>query len=179
MPQGDVIRVVELDVQVPAGTLPGAPLILPWNTYEGFWDDIELVIPDGHNGTTGIRILKGDVSIIPWGGTMFIVASGYQRVFPIGGHLSPGDLKISAYNQGFYPHTFYLRATIRTIPQVQPITAVTESSLIGFTASTASNDPLSPDAILGSSVVANLASGAEQSQQALGETGAGATQTGT
>lgn len=178
MPQPDMLRVYEIDVQVPAGTLPSAPLSVPWKTEDGYWHDIELVIPDGHNGTTGVKVLKNDVSIIPWGGSTFIVASGYQRQFPVNGHVNMGDMKIVAYNQGFYNHTFYLRATISNTKLGPAVSTVTEASAIPLTATTASSDPLSPDAILGSDVVTALASGAEQSQQALGETGAGATQTG-
>lgn len=172
-------RVYEIDVQVPAGTLHTAPMTVPWLTEDAYWHDIELVIPDGHNGTTGVKVMKGDVSIIPWGGKMFIVASGYQRLFPVNGYVNTGDMKIVAYNEGFYNHVFYLRATVSTFSHTGAVSSVTESSAIGLTASTASNDPLSPDALLGSDVANSLASGATQSQQALGETGPGALQTGT
>lgn len=155
----DATRVYETQVTVPAGTLHTAPLTVPWVTEDNDVADIEIEIPPGHNGVTGIRVMKGDVQLLPYGTGTFLVANGYDRVFPVGEYLPTSDVKIQAYNEGLYSHTFYLRMTVSN--HVIPSTAspVPDTSALGFGGTVVSQDPLSPDALIGADTAAALTAG--------------------
>lgn len=155
----DAARIYETSVTVPAGTLPTAPQVTSWVTEDNDVLDIEVEIPPGHNGLTGVRVMKGDVQLLPFGTNTWLIANDYSRVFTVGEYLPTVDVKIQAYNQGSFSHTFYLRMTVvnHTVP-VPAVPAGTGAPLT-FGATQPAPDPLSPDAILGPDTAAGLASG--------------------
>lgn len=152
-------RVYEIAVTVPAGTLPSAPQNTPWHTEDNTIEDIEILVPAGHNGFTGVRLNKADVQILPYGMNTWIVANDYSRVFVLGSYTATRDLKIQAYNQGGYPHTFYLRMRMSDFTPGGSGSAVTEDAAIPMDIGGTTVDPLSPDAILGSDTVQMLTDG--------------------
>lgn len=167
MPHTTATRIYPLQLNVPAGTLPTAPQITPWVTEDNVVVSIELEIPPGHNGLTGIRIMKGDTQLLPFASNTWIIANDYSRVFPIDDYIPTGDLKVQAYNQGSYPHAFFLRMTMTLYtPQVAGSSPTDANALTGLTGSGAP-DPLSPDAILGTDTTAALSSGAVTADQLL------------
>jgi hypothetical protein len=152
-------RVYEITFTVPAGTLPAAPFSQTWKTEDAVIADIELIVPSGHNGVTGFRVMKGDVQLLPFSRGTFLIANNYSRVFPIGTYIPTGDLKLQGYNQGVNPHSFYVRMTVTdyTPPVSSDIGNASQALPVGVTATPA--DPLSPDAILGPDTTSALASG--------------------
>jgi hypothetical protein len=152
-------RIWPLTVTVPAGTPPSAPLVVPWVTEDAVITEIEILIPSGPNGTTGIRIMKGDVQLLPWGSGSWIIANDYNRTFPIGGYLPTKDLKVQAYNQGANPHSFYLRMSVSYASDAASASSAATLSPADLGTSTGTTDPLSPDALLGSDTAALLADG--------------------
>lgn len=155
----EAARVYETSVMVLAGTVPAAPLSVAWVTEDNDVADIEVEIPPGHNGLTGIRVMKGDVQLLPFGVNTWLIANNYTRVFPVGEYLPTSDVKIQAYNQGLYSHTFYLRMTVTNHVIPVKATAAGATAALGFNGSAASQDPLSPDALLGPDTVTALGSG--------------------
>lgn len=155
----DAARIYETSVTVPAGTLPTAPQVTSWVTEDNDVLDIEVEIPPGHNGLTGIRVMKGDVQLLPFGINSWLIANDYSRVFPVGIYLPTVDVKVQAYNQGSFPHTFYLRMTVvnHTVPV--PAASPGTGAPLTFGETTSAPDPLSPDAILGPDTTAGLVSG--------------------
>lgn len=152
-------RTYPLTVAVPPGTLPTAPLITPWKTEDATIVSIEIVIPPGHNGLTGIRFVKGDAQILPFGINSWIIANDIFRVFPVGAFTPTGDLAVWTYNQGVYTHTFYILMTVEDYtPSIAPVSA-SETAALALTSPPGSTDPLSPDALLGPATAALLASG--------------------
>lgn len=152
-------RVYNLTFTVPAGTNSFAPLVMPWVTEDNVIQDIELMVPPGHNGLTGIRVSKGDVQLLPWSPNTFIVANNYNRVFAVGAYIPTGDLTVQGYNQGAYAHSFFLRMTVtnRELPAGQSGSLMSQAVLAGTIPVTP--DPLSPDAILGPDTAAAITAG--------------------
>lgn len=152
-------RIYETSVTVPSGTLPAAPQSTAWVTEDNDVLDIEVEVPPGHNGLTGIRVMKGDIQLLPFGANTWLIANDYSRVFPVGRYLPTVDVKIQAYNQGSFPHTFYLRMTVvnHVIETAQPPASTV--SALSFAQTSPASDPLSPDALVGASVASALAAG--------------------
>jgi hypothetical protein len=152
-------RVYPLTLSVPAGTLPTAPQTTPFVTEDNVILTIELEVPPGHNGLTGIRVMKGDTQLLPFGANSWIIANDYSRVFPIDDYIPTGDIKVQAYNQGSYPHAFYLRMTMTDYTPLTAGKSNTEGAALPLTTSSGVIDPLSPDAILGTDTTTALANG--------------------
>lgn len=167
MPHTTATRIYPLQLSVPAGTLPSAPQITPWVTEDNVIVSIELEIPPGHNGLTGIRIMKGDTQLLPFASNSWIIANDYSRVFPIDDYVPTGDIKVQAYNQGSYPHAFFLRMTMTLYTPLTAGSSPTDANAIPGITESGSSDPLSPDAILGTDTVAALATGEVTADQLL------------
>lgn len=131
----------------------------PWVTEDNDVTDIEIEIPPGHNGLTGIRVMKGDVQLLPFGSNSWLIANDYSRVFPVGEFLPTSDVKIQAYNTGSFQHTFYLRMTVVNHTVAQSVVPAGTGAALPFGEIQPSSDPLSPDALLGPDTAAGLASG--------------------
>lgn len=142
-------RIYQITFTVPAGTLPTAPLTVPWLTEDNVVNDIELEIPSGHNGVTGVRVMKGDVQLLPWGQNSWIIATNYTHVFPVGDYVPTADVKLQGYNQGTVAHSFYLRMSISDYVQPRVVEQQPITPFVPATTITTSPDPLSPDAVLG------------------------------
>lgn len=152
-------RVYPLTVVVQAGVPPTAPSSTPWKTEDNTIVSIEIEIPPGHNGQTGIRLLKGDVQILPFGMGTWIIANDTDKVFPVGDYVPTGDLVIQTYNTGIYSHSFYLRMTVEDYIQPVPSPNATEAGALPLGTESPGVDPLSPDAIIGPGTAAALTAG--------------------
>jgi len=152
-------RVYNIAFTVPAGTPQNAPFSVPWTTEDNTIQDIELEIPPGHNGLTGIRVLKGGTQLLPFSAATFIVANDYNRVFPVGVYLPTTDVTIQGYNTGAYPHTFYLRMTVTDYDHAGSGSAPAPGAALPAESVQAAPDPLSPDALLGADTAASLTAG--------------------
>lgn len=152
-------RIYEITFTVTAGTTPSSPMSVDWITEDNTIVDIELEVPPGHNGLTGIRVKKSQTQLIPYGQDSWIVANDYNRVFPVGVYMPTSDVTIEGYNQGSYDHSFYLRMTVVDYNE-QPSASETANPLsLPAESVTASPDPLSPDALLGPDTAQALANG--------------------
>lgn len=152
-------RIYETQFTVPAGTALASPVTQTWVTEDNTIVDIELEVPPGHNGLTGIRVTKGGTSLLPYNSNSWIVANDYSRTFPVNDYIPTGDLTLQGYNTGQYNHTFYLRMTVT---DYNPTTSTDPSQPLPDLPTgdiTSAPDPLSPDAILGTSTTAALTDG--------------------
>lgn len=152
-------RIYPLTVTVPAQTFYFAPQTTPFITEDNQLDSIELVIPPGHNGLTGVRVMKGDTQLIPWGSGTWIQGNDYSRVFPVDDYVPTGDISVVAFNSGNYPHSFYLRMTMEDYTPQTSSNLASESQVINLGQAQPSQDPLSAGAILGNSTVDALSTG--------------------
>jgi hypothetical protein len=152
-------RIYETQFTVPAGTPQSAPVKQAWVTEDNTIVDIELEVPPGHNGLTGIRVVKGDTALIPYNPNAWIVANDYSRVFPVNDYIPTGDISVQGFNTGQYNHTFYLRMTMQDYNPTPDASVPSALPDLPTGDITSAPDPLSPDAILGSSTVAALSDG--------------------
>lgn len=152
-------RIYKITFTVPAHTPQSVPFTLPWVTEDARVIDIELIIPPGHNGLTGFRIMKGDVPLIPFTAGTFIVANNYTRTFAIGEYIPTQDVKLQGFNTGNLPHSFYLHMAVENYEPAANRPAVETPSPFPANTGPLPVDPLSPDAILGPDAVTALLAG--------------------
>jgi len=72
---------------------------------------VEIYVPAGHAYRAHLGILDGETQIIPWGDDQFIEGDGETFEYDPDRELpsEPAVLTLSAWNEGLYPHTFYLK----------------------------------------------------------------------
>lgn len=125
---------VELDVTTPANTAKASPQTTTWTKVVGNLNSIELVVPTGHAGNTGISIQANGVNYLPWGNaTLWLVADNLQRVFPMQ-FVWYYDLKVLTYNTDLFPHTHYLRAEVDISAQSQQVASSVSSAQVPIAA---------------------------------------------
>lgn len=121
-------RYYQAQLQVPAGTLASAPVSQAVPLEDAELIDIELYVPIGHAGLTGIRASSSHQQILPWGNAGWITVDNYFRVFEFNDQVGANAISIQGYNTDVIAHTFWLRFHIRTLPATDQGTL---SSLIG------------------------------------------------
>lgn len=111
--QSPARRTVQTTIAVPASTLPTAPQISAYDLGDVLLERLEVIIPDGHAGLTGIAVVYDGQGVVPWATTpVFLIGNGETPTFDVDfrfGH----PAQVWAYNEGVYAHSFYLRATVR------------------------------------------------------------------
>jgi hypothetical protein len=108
---------------VPVQTPPDSPLTLTDELGDVWVNSVNVRIPPGHAGQTGLQLQYAGVPIVPWNDiTTFLVDNDKDYDFPIGFEFDQ-SLTIVMYNQGSYPHTFYCRWNVTPIVLLQPLLA--------------------------------------------------------
>lgn len=99
----------EFKVTTMPRTAAANPLITPINLGDVLLHSVQLRIPSGHSGATGIAIRLPTVSIIPWGDlTTWVVGDDDRLDFEYGQEVGSG-LMVATYNTGSFEHSHYLR----------------------------------------------------------------------
>lgn len=102
-------RYVPRTISVPAGTTATVPQVTTVNLGQVNLDSIDLQIPAGHSGLTGIRFLYAGAQLLPFGDTpSWIIGDDLDRVFDFDLEAS-STFQVSAYNTDVNDHSFYLR----------------------------------------------------------------------
>src|SRR5881398_1453726 len=112
-----------------AGTLKAAPASLQWPLEDAYITAITIIIPDGHNGLTGIRLLRSLQEIVPWSNDDWITANNEKLDIPYNDEITKRGLVVQTYNTDAFAHTHYLRAII-TDTSPKPAAASASISLI-------------------------------------------------
>src|SRR5215475_13093300 len=89
------------------------PLSTPWPI--GDFEDllyIDIIIPDGHNGVTGIKILWSGTQVIPYDDTLFLTGNDEKVHVEVDTYITQNALTIVTYNTDVWPHTHWLRAMV-------------------------------------------------------------------
>lgn len=100
---------VEADVQPPGF---GFDLGIP----QGVADVIEVRIPDGHAGKTGIVIWYAGTQYVPNAESAYLTGNNETFVFDVDDVPTGQGWTYAAYNQDLYQHTFYLTFFVNPIP---------------------------------------------------------------
>lgn len=117
-------RYYPVALDVPAGTSIAAAVSQAVPLENNLLVDVEVQIPSGHAGFTGVRILSSHQQIIPWGNSNWIVADDYVRVFDWNEEIGASAISVQGYNTDKIDHTFYLRFHIVNLPAIAPATGV-------------------------------------------------------
>jgi hypothetical protein len=114
-------------ITVAPGTLSTAPAQTNLVFDPAIVVGIELIIPPGHNGLTGIALAQGHQPVLPDGKGDFIIGSGEKIEWPLDNFLDTGNWSAFAYNTAKVVHTFYVRFLVQTIRSgeaSQPVVSV-------------------------------------------------------
>lgn len=97
---------------VPANTAVATPQTTSWPLGPVQLEWVEIMVPKGHAGLTGIHIDYQEVALIPFGQPpAFLVAREETIRVEVGLEVG-APLSVVAYNVDVFPHTFYLRAFV-------------------------------------------------------------------
>lgn len=115
------------NVTAPAGTVQSAPLRVVTAFNPGVVTQIEIIVPDGHAGLTGIRFLNAGVPVIPFNQTSFITGNDEKVVWPVDGFLDSTDWSVEVFNTDVFDHGWQVRYLLmesqQTGAQTAPIVA--------------------------------------------------------
>lgn len=101
-----------LKVTTPLGTTQAAPLTTSWNLGNVVLETVEIMIPRGHSGLTGIHIDYQGVALIPFSQpAVFLVAADETITIPVDLEIGAA-LSVVTYNTDVFDHAFYLRALV-------------------------------------------------------------------
>lgn len=99
-------------VTVPLGTLQAAPTSTQWDLGNVVVETLEIMVPKGHSGLTGIHVDYQGVPLVPFSlPATFLVAADETITVPLDLEIG-APLTIVAYNTDQFDHAFYLRALV-------------------------------------------------------------------
>lgn len=104
-----VERIKTFVVSVPAATTSASPQETQLVFNPAHVVGIELIIPPGHNGFTGIALGQGHKAVLPDAAGDWIIGSGEKIEWPLHGFLNTGNWQAFTYNTSPVPHSFYIR----------------------------------------------------------------------
>jgi len=98
-----------VNITVPAGTSASAPFMVTPLIGSIMVASVEVRIPRGHNGLTGLSINDSGTQILPYSNTTeWITGSDERLQFDLGQETDTG-LQLVGYNLDVFAHTFYVR----------------------------------------------------------------------
>lgn len=94
------------------GTAQASPQSDSWNLGPVIVEELQVMIPRGHSGLTGIHVDYQGVALVPFATpATFLVASDETITVPIGLEVGAA-LTVVTYNTDTFAHSFYLRALV-------------------------------------------------------------------
>lgn len=102
-------RVEAFDVTIPAGTTAANPLEVATAWSPGELVGVEIVIPDGHNGLTGMRLLLAHAQAIPHTIGAWLIGNDDTLEYNILGLPNTGAWSVLGYNTDIFDHMFHVR----------------------------------------------------------------------
>lgn len=105
-------RVESFTVTVPAGTTQAGATTTDTSFPDGQVQRIELDVPDGHAGLTGIQIRAAGAQYIPFTEGAFIVANDHDFGWDVIVTIDTGVFSAVAFNTDVYDHNFYIRFSV-------------------------------------------------------------------
>jgi len=114
-------RYIPTTVTVPANTPQSAPTSLDPGLGQVFLEEVQLYIPPGHGGLTGLAISLAGMHIVPYGGpNAYILGDGAGFTFDVGIEVDSG-LNVVTFNADIaFAHLFYLRWKVSSIATALP-----------------------------------------------------------
>lgn len=109
------VKGVPFNVTVAPGSTPNAPVTTAINLGDIFCYSVDFVVPRGPNALMGFNLSYAGSIIVPWSpsgapgsAAPFLIVNDWQENVTIEAEIG-ASLSFVAYNQGFWPHTVYMR----------------------------------------------------------------------
>lgn len=101
--------VYPVNVLCPAGTAIATPTTTKPALGDVWLDSVELRIPVGHRGLTGVYVANNNTAIVPYSSPpTYLIGDDERLTFDIGDEVAT-QLSIVTYNTDVFDHTFYFR----------------------------------------------------------------------
>lgn len=117
-------------VTAAAGTLVSAPATVDLSFPPGTVSEVEIVIPAGHAGLTGIALGQGGQVVIPATAGAYIIGDSDVIRWPLDGFLDNGSWFAQAYNTDVFDHQWFVRFLVT---ETAPVIAAPSLPLSGVT----------------------------------------------
>lgn len=125
-------RYIPLQVPVPRQTPAASAVSVPYPIIQGHLKQLEIQIPAGHHGQTGLRVLYQGVQIYPWSITAsWLIEDNRLRTVEWDDEIMATGLTVQAYNTDLVPHSFYLLAEIWPAVTAAPAAVGTRATARG------------------------------------------------
>ena len=118
-----------LDAGAPPGVQPNNPSISSWPLTEGQLLRVEITVPAGHAGLTGIMLLSQGTQVVPWGAGTWLAGNDERFTFDPDLPIADSGLTVVMFNLGHYTHFWHLRATVDTPPAASLSASVEATTL--------------------------------------------------
>lgn len=109
-------RVEQFEITTPAGTLQAAPITTALVFLEGTVQRMELTIPGGHAGLTGIALFHSSIQVIPFQAGTFIRGDDQDMKWDLARYPTGAKWSVRTFNTDVFAHTHHLRLLIEDIP---------------------------------------------------------------
>lgn len=100
-------RIEKWSVTIPANTPSSSPTTTDVSVADGYLQRVDVTIPDGHNGLTGLQLLGANGQLIPYTLGEYLVGNDQELAFDMVGVIDTGSFQVRAFNGGLFQHTFY------------------------------------------------------------------------
>lgn len=105
-------RIVETKFTIPRNTLSTAPLSSAVALGRTQLVEIQVIIPNGHVGLTGMAVQVAGQRVLPWDDPLsWLRGNGEDRTFPLDVQ-TDARVVLLGYNTGVLEHSFYVRWTL-------------------------------------------------------------------
>lgn len=133
-------RVRTLAVTTPSNTAIAAPQSTTWTLGVGILERIDVVIPSGHIGLTGLQLLWGGRQVVPYDGAEFLRGNDDEITVELGLWTGLGRVTVRTYNlDDSFEHAHYLRAYLVDLERAEPLVA--RSVIVGGLEAEAPQEP--------------------------------------
>lgn len=106
-------RVRTATITTPANTAKANAISTNWTVGQGLLERVDIVIPNGHNGLTGIQLLWGGRQVVPYDGAEFLSGNDDEITVELGLWVQTGVLPVRTFNtDDTFAHAFLLRSYV-------------------------------------------------------------------
>lgn len=112
-------------VTCPAGTPLVAPVVQETTFPIGEVVHLEVDVPTGHAGVTGLQLRIAGGQAIPLTQGSWLIGDGQTFAYDLTGYLDSGYWAAYMYNTGIYDHSWQIRYSISNAVDEEPIATAT------------------------------------------------------
>lgn len=118
-------RIIERKFTIAANTAEATPHVETLNIVDTQLIEVQVIIPRGHNGLTGLAVRLGTTRVLPWDDpTAWLRGNDENRTFPVYTQAA-AVATILGFNTGQLAHSFYLRFLVDDDAYLTPVKSFT------------------------------------------------------